>query len=401
MVLAVVLLAGGLLVLAVSADQLVIGASRLALTRGISPIVVGALVIGFGTSAPEMLISGLAAADGDADLGVGNIVGSNVANLSLVLGFCALVAALAAGSRYIRVDRSTLGREGVVAVAAAVLFWVLVQDGLRRWEGVVLVAAFVLSMAAILWRPAHVGRVVGEVAGPVPGRVVGEVAGPDRPISQPVELVRTVLGLAATVAGAQLAVEGAVDIAEELGLGTGFVGLSLVAFGTSLPELITGLQAARRGEADLLVGNILGSNTFNSLLVGALVAFLGPGPLDDGNLSGLAAWIMVGISVGAWLLMFRGGGLKRWWEGALLLAVYVVSLPFLVSDQPQETAQDALHEAPVPVVEPGSDAWAVPVIEAGSDVFAPVVEPDHEARAAMVGVEVVARPVLELQVASS
>ena len=223
------------MVLAVGADQLVIGASRLALARGISPIVIGALVIGFGTSAPEMLVSGLAAADGKADLGVGNIVGSNVANLSLVLGFAALVAALAAGGRRIRVARSTLWREGMVAVVAAVLFWVLIQDGFQRWEGVVLAVAFVLSMTAILRRPAHAGK------------VVGEVARRDKLISQPFELGRTVLGLTATVTGAQLAVEGAVDIAQEVGLGTGFVGLSLVAFGTSLPELITGVQAGPPG----------------------------------------------------------------------------------------------------------------------------------------------------------
>lgn len=307
--------------LAVGADQLVIGASRLAFARGISPIVIGALVIGFGTSAPEMLVSGLAAADGDVDLGVGNIIGSNVANLSLVLGVSALVAAVAVGGRFIRVANSTLWREGVVSIAAALLFWLLVQDGLERWEGFVLLAAFVLAMTAILWRPTHVDSAV-------------DLVSTKAPISQRNELFRTVLGLAATVVGAQLAVEGAVDIAHQVGLGSGFVGLSLVAFGTSLPELITGVQAARRGEADLLVGNILGSNTFNSLLVSAVVALVGSGPLVDGNLSGLAVWIMVGISVSAWLLMFRGDGLERWWEGAFLLAVYLVSLPFLISDDP-------------------------------------------------------------------
>ncbi len=348
MALAAVLLAGGLLVLAVGADQLVIGASRLAFARGISPIVIGALVIGFGTSAPEMLVSGLAAADGDVDLGVGNIVGSNVANLSLVLGISALVAALAVGGRYIRVANSTLWREGVVSIAAALLFWLLVQDGLERWEGVVLLAAFVLAMTAILWRPAHVAR-------------AADLVQTNRPINQSTELVRTVLGLAATVVGAQLAVEGAVDIAREVGLGSGFVGLSLVAFGTSLPELITGVQAARRGEADLLVGNLLGSNTFNSLLVSAVVALVGPGPLVDGNLSGLAVWIMVGISVSAWLLMFRGDGLERWWEGAFLLAVYLVSLPFLISDDPDEAEQGA-PSAPateVVVLAPDADGFGL------------------------------------------
>ena len=314
--------------LAVGADQLVIGASRLAFARGISPIVLGALVIGFGTSAPEMLVSGLAAADGNSDLGVGNIVGSNVANLSLVLGISALVGVLAVGGRYIRVANSTLWREGVVSVAAAGVFWVLVQDGFERWEGFVLLAAFAVAMTVILWRPAH------DVSTP-------NVVHADKPIIQRNELVRTILGLAATVVGAQMAVEGAVDIAHEVGLGSGFVGLSLVAFGTSLPELITGVQAARRGEADLLVGNILGSNTFNSLLVSAVVALAGPGPLVDANLSGLAVWIMMGISVAAWMFMFRGNGLERWWEGALLLAVYLVSLPFLVSDRDEEREHSA------------------------------------------------------------
>ena len=342
------------------ADQLVIGASRLAFARGISPIVIGALVIGFGTSAPEMLVSGLAAADGDVDLGVGNIVGSNVANLSLVLGVSALAAALAFGGRGIRVANSTLWREGVVSIAAALLFWLLVQDGLERWEGIVLLVAFALAMTAILRRSA-----------PVAG--AADVVPVDKPINQPSELMRTVLGLAATVVGAQLAVEGAVDIAHEVGLGSGFVGLSLVAFGTSLPELITGVQAARRGETDLLVGNILGSNTFNSLLVSAVVALVGPGPLIDGNLSSLAVWIMVGISVSAWLLMFLGEGLERWWEGAFLLAVYLVSLPFLISDSPDEAehgAQDApvleamAPSAPGPRGWPKRNALSNPVLEA-------------------------------------
>ena len=340
MALAVVLLVAGLIVLAFGADQLVIGASRLATARGISPIVIGALVIGFGTSAPEMLISGLAAAEGDSDLGVGNVVGSNVANLSLVLGIAALVAALSAGRRYIRVASSTLRREGVISIAAAVLFWVLIQGGFQRWEGIVLAVAFVLAMAAILKRPAADNSLY-------------EVPDDDTSISQRFELGRTAGGLVATVVGAQLAVEGATDIAHEAGLGTGFVGLSLVAFGTSLPELITGIQAARRGEADLLVGNVLGSNTFNSLLVGALVALLGPGPLVDPNLTGLAVWIMIGISVGAWLLMLWGNGLQRWWEGAMLLAVYLVSLPFLVSDH-EEAPQ---HAAPaVEAAQPGAAA---------------------------------------------
>ena len=344
--------------LAVGADQLVIGASRLAFSRGTSPIVIGALVIGFGTSAPEMLVSGLAAADGDVDLGVGNIIGSNVANLSLVLGASALVAAVAVGGRFIRVANSTLWREGVVSIAAALLFWLLVQDGLESWEGVILLAAFVLAMTAILRRPTRVASEVDLVRTEKPisqrSELVrtekpisqrSELVRTEKPISQRSELVRTVAGLAATVVGAQMAVEGAVDIAHQVGLGSGFVGLSLVAFGTSLPELITGVQAARRGEADLLVGNILGSNTFNSLLVSAVVALVGPGPLADGNLSGLAVWIMVGISVSAWLLMFQGGGLERWWEGAFLLAVYLASLPFLISDDP-DAAENGVPDIP-------------------------------------------------------
>jgi len=194
-----------------------------------------------------------------------------------------------------------------------------------------------------LWRPAYDAN-------------AADVIHTDKPINQSAELVRTVLGLGATVVGAQLAVTGAVDIAHEVGLGSGFVGLSLVAFGTSLPELITGVQAARRGEADLLVGNILGSNTFNSLLVSAVVALVGPGPLVDGNLSGLAVWIMVGISVSAWLLMFRGDGLERWWEGAFLLAVYLVSMPFLISDDPDESEHDVSSTPAVEVVvQPASD----------------------------------------------
>ena len=309
MVLALILLVVGIVILTFAADHFVEGAVSVADVFNISPVVVGALVIGFGTSLPEMLVSGVAAVQGDADLGVGNVLGSNVANLTLVLGIAALIAVIS-------IDTLTSRRELPLCVGSVLLFAVLVQDGFRRWEGVVLLVALV---ATLLWllRNAH-------------DHDLESPAQEHEPKGAMASGVRTVVGLTGTVGGAWLLVEGATSLADEVGLTGGFVGLTLVAIGTSLPEMVTAVVAARKGETDLIIGNLLGSNIFNSLAVGAVLGLLGPGPLEDNNLAGLATIIMISVVLIAAVFLYTGGRVVRWQAAALLL-IYLGTMPFTIS----------------------------------------------------------------------
>jgi cation:H+ antiporter len=310
LVLAVV---GGLVLLTFASDQFVAGAARLSVALKISAVVVGAVVIGFGTSAPEMLVSGIAAAQGSLDIAVGNIIGSNIANLSLVLGVAALIAPMAVAS-------GTLKREAPLSAAAVVVIALVVQGGISRLQGVLLLVALVVALGVIMWSARSGGD---EELGAEVEEMVGDVQ-----TKIGVEVVRTLLGLIGTVGGAQLLVWGAQGIAGEIGLSEGFVGLTLVAVGTSLPELVTSIQAARKGEHDLIAGNLLGSNLFNSLAVGGIAGVVGPGRLADPDIAGSGAIVMVALALGAWLFMGTGRTVHRW-EGGVLLGVYLVSVPLL------------------------------------------------------------------------
>ena len=308
MVLALVLLIAGIVILTIAADHFVEGAVALADVFNISPVVVGALVIGFGTSLPEMLVSGVAAVQGDADLGVGNVVGSNVANLSLVLGLAALIAVIS-------IDSITRRRELPLCVGSVLLFALLVQGGFRFWEGLVLVTALAATM---FWLLSHAHD------------HDEESPAQDHDGTPLASAVRTVLGLAGTVGGAWMLVEGGTTLADEVGLTGGFVGLTLVAIGTSLPEMVTAVVAARKGETDLIIGNLLGSNIFNSLAVGSVLGLLGPGPLEDDTLAGLATIIMIAVVLIAAVFLYTGGRVVRW-QAAALLAIYLASMPFTVT----------------------------------------------------------------------
>jgi cation:H+ antiporter len=338
----VILLAVGLVVLARAADLFVLGASRISVTMRVSPLVTGAVVVGFGTGLPELLVSGLAAAEDDLDIAVGNIVGSNLANLTLVLGVAGLMVQP-------RVTSGILRREAPLSLGAMVLFAVVVQNGLTRWEGVLLLAA----LAAALFVMLRVAQAPSADATPVTVPV-GAPAGPpevaDAELAHEVEdyvehgvehdldevrrapngpdIRRTLVGLAGTVLGAQLLVTAARSIADELDLSGGFVGVTLVAIGTSLPELVTGIQSARRNQTALLIGNVLGSNMFNSLAVGGVAALIGPASLDNTDLTTIATGLMVVIAFLTWAFLAVGRRLVRW-EAVAMLALYLATLPLL------------------------------------------------------------------------
>lgn len=309
--------AAGLVLLTLAADRFVAGAARLSLALRVSPVVIGAVVIGFGTSLPEVVVSLLAAVQGSLDIAVGNVIGSNVANLTLVLGIAALIAPIAVAS-------PTLRREAPLSTASVALFAVLLfwGRGLGNVEAGVLAVAIVFATWVLL-------RAARDPADVLSTETSEYLEGDDpEEVDRRREAVRTAVGLGGTLAGAQLVVWGARRIALDLGLGEGFVGFTVVAVGTSLPELVTSIQASRRREADLVVGNLLGSNIMNSLLVGGFSGVFGADVLADPALAGWPNLVMVAVSALAALLMLTSRRVARW-EGVVLLGAYLATLPLL------------------------------------------------------------------------
>lgn len=304
-VLATLAVVGGLAALIKGAVWLVVGASSLALRCGLTPLAVGLTVVAFGTSAPELLVSLVAVLTGRVDVAVGNVLGSNTSNILLILGSAALVRALPATRGALRIDLPV----GLVLTAVVIAGgW----DGrLARWEALLLLTLFAAFVVSVLHR-----------------RTADEVEVPARELS----LLRSVLwvcgGITALVLGAELLVRGAVFLAAAMGASEALIGLTLVAVGTSLPELATSLVAARRGETDIAVGNVLGSNVFNIGWVLALAYVVAPGPLSpvlsrqDAPVSALAA-----LALGA-VLALRGRVGR--WEGALFLLMYAAYVGYLI-----------------------------------------------------------------------
>ena len=303
---------GGLVLLVWSADRFVAGAAGLARTLGISTLVIGLTIVAFGTSAPEMLVSAMAAWQGNGGIAIGNAVGSNIANMALVIGATALVIPLG-------VHSNTLDREFplmlVVMVAALGLLW----DGmLSRIDGLLLLA----GMAALVAWTIHLAHTTGR-----DDPLVSEF---EEEIPEPMPLGRAwgllVVGLVLLLVSSRMLVWGAVGIAQALGVSDLVIGLTIIAVGTSLPELASSLMAARKGEDDIAVGNVVGSNLFNILAVLGIAGAVGPGPVDQA-----ALWrdfpLMIALAVVLYLLA-RGfsrtghGHINRW-EGGVLLAVFV------------------------------------------------------------------------------
>jgi cation:H+ antiporter len=303
----------GIALLTRAADEFVEGAANVANSLRVSPVVIGAVIVGFGTSAPELLVSGIAASDGNLDLGVGNVVGSNVANLTLVLGSAALIVPLI-------VAPSILAREAPLSLLAVLLFAFFTIDGMARWEGIVLLVCLVLALSWIIAG----GRVEESVDVSLDGG--GSTVG---------QFVRTVIGLLGTVLGAQLMVWGAMAIAEELNISGGLIGFTLVAVGTSLPELVTAVVAARKGETELILGNLLGSNLFNSLAVGGVIAIIGAGPIIDSKLASVGVIGMSLVAFSAWVFMVT---LKRVhkMEAVVLMAAWFGSVALMAGDTIEE-----------------------------------------------------------------
>lgn len=300
MLIDLILLVAGVLVLVAAADRMVLATAALARHWGISAVIVGALIIGFGSSLPEMLVSVLALDQPNGlDLAVGNAVGSNIANIALVLGVSVTFYPLRGQARIIK-------REGALMLAAMVLATAVLWDlSLSFAEALVLLAGLVIAALLILRWSVQEGATMDEESRN--GRSVRRL------------VVEAVLSLAAVIAGARAMVLGAEGIALELGLAEGVVGLTILALGTSLPELGTVLASARRGHTDLILGNVLGSNIFNALAVVGIVGTFGGGSLVTDFRADLV--VMVTVAAVAGWAAWTGNRLTRI-EGFLLALAY-------------------------------------------------------------------------------
>ncbi len=326
---------GGLVLLVAGGESLVRGASALAALLRISPLVIGLTVVAFGTSAPELAVSVQAVHAGSADLAVGNLVGSNIANVLLILGLSALIAPLTVSSQLIRFDVP-------LVIAASVLLLVLGLNGVvGTWDGVLLAG---LLGVYVLWSIKQ-GRAETEgTASERPG--AGSVAspgpsgGPSPRTSVARQIALVAVGLVLLGIGADWLVGGAVAIARLLGVQELLIGLSIVAVGTSLPEMVTSLVAVVRKEGDLAVGNVVGSNLFNILGVLGVTAILAPTgvPVSPAALA-LDIPVMIAAAAACLPIFFTGHRIARW-EGGLFFAYYLAYMAYLVLDSTGHAASE-------------------------------------------------------------
>ena len=308
----VIQLAAGFLLLFKGADWMVDGSSRVAQRLGVSVLVIGLTIVAFGTSAPEIVVSSFAAKRGDADLSLGNVLGSNVANIGLVLGACAVVLPTVLEAHF-------QPRELFWLFASLGLLWFCSRDlEITRVEGGLLLGLFAIYNVSVLLGPRE----------PV------DDASEAQSLTLP--MLRALMGMAAIGFGAKFVVDGAQGGAYRIGLPPSVIGLTVVAIGTSLPELAAGLGAAFKGEKDISLGNVIGSNVFNVLAVMGIVALiqpLAPASFDDegaGNLERAFRWaldedfwVVLGFSVMAVALPVLGGASYGRLKGAVLLLAYV------------------------------------------------------------------------------
>jgi cation:H+ antiporter len=321
MVVAILATLAGLAILAWSADKFVYAAAAVARYLGIAPLVIGMLVIGFGTSAPELVVAGFAAAGGNPELALGNAFGSNVANIGLILGVTALVSPVA-------VHRGVVRKELPVLLAVTALAYVLLVDRtLSSWNAVFLLIVLVLliTWSLVVARRSPDDQFATDV----------ESEAMAHGISRRAAWVWLVVGLAVLVLSSRLLVWGAVGIAERLGWPDLVIGLTVVAIGTSAPELAAALAAARKGEGDLVVGNIIGSNLFNTLGVVGLAGVIAPATVSPALLSRdlpvVAVFTVVVVLFALGRKNHRGGqGRINRVEGAVLLAAFIAYTAYLL-----------------------------------------------------------------------
>jgi len=327
---------GGLVALVVGADALVRGASKLALSLGLSSLVVGLTVVAFGTSAPELAVSVGAVMDGRTDIAVGNVVGSNIFNVLFILGVSALIVPLLVHAQVIR-------QEVPIMIGATVLLCVLILDGRLSMPEGALLFGLLLVYTVFIIRQSR--RETKAAQAEFDGEVRPAAAGAwDSHLG--VQILLIVVGLALLVVGARGIVTAAVAFAQALGVSELIIGLTIVAAGTSLPEVAASIAAAIKKERDIAIGNIVGSNIFNILCVLGLSAIVSGGAglaISDAVLN-FDAWVMLAVAVACLPVFFSGREIARW-EGGVFVAYYVAYVTFLILQAQQHAVLEAYSTA--------------------------------------------------------
>jgi len=320
----VLLFLAGLAGLILGADLLVRGASRLALSFGISPLVVGLTVVAFGTSAPEMAVSTGAVLSGSTDMALGNVVGSNIFNVLFVLGLSAVIAPLVVNVQLIR-------QEVPIMIGASLLVLVMALDSnISLIDGIVLFALLLAYTVFLVRQSRAQNQAVrdeyeAEVAAPATGRWAN---------SRVLQVALVLGGLTLLVVGSEALVNASVVFARALGLSELVIGLTIIAAGTSMPEVATSVLAAIKGERDIAVGNVVGSNVFNLLggvgLSGIVASAVGLGGLPvPASALNFDLWVMLAVALACLPVFLTGREIARW-EGAVFLAYYVAYASYLV-----------------------------------------------------------------------
>ncbi len=302
----------GLIVLVISADKFVTGAASIARKMGISPFLIGLTIVGLGTSAPEILVSAIASFQGNTGLAVGNALGSNIANIGLILGATAIISPLAFKSELLK-------RELPILMVVSVVCFLLALDGLSLFDGVLML---VMLLAFLLWliRSAKKEKNNPSKIDPLEQDFINEMP---EDVSESKARIFFVVGLIGLLASSKLLVWAAVNIAESFGVSDLVIGLTIVALGTSLPELAASISSVLKKEDDLAVGNVIGSNMYNLLAVYSLPGIIAPGPVAE---SVIYRDFPVMLAFTAVLFLFglaKSGRINRWAGGGLVLAYLI------------------------------------------------------------------------------
>ena len=318
----------GLVVLVIGADVMVRGASRLAVSFGVSPLVVGLTVVAFGTSAPEMAVSVGSALSGSPDLAIGNVVGSNIANILLILGISALITPLL-------VDEQIIRQKIPIMIGASALLVVMALDGnIGLVESIALFALVIIYTVFLVVQSRRASKAVqDEFETEIPTSTW------DRHWAVQVALIA--VGLVLLVVGAGWLVDAAVAFARAFGVSDLVIGLTVVAVGTSMPEIATSIVAAIRGQRDIAVGNVVGSNVFNLLAVlGAAGIASGAGLPVSEAARNFDLWVMLAVAFACLPIMISGREIARW-EGGVFLAYYAIYTAWLVLQAQQHESLPA------------------------------------------------------------
>jgi cation:H+ antiporter len=315
---AILLFVAGLTFLIIGAEALVRGASRLAAILGISPLVIGLTVVAFGTSSPELAVSLKSALSGQASIAVGNVIGSNIFNVLFILGLSALIVPLIVAQQLVRLDVPLM-----IALSVFVLTLSL-DESFSRGDGLTLVAGLVIYVGFLIYQSRRESVEVKK-------EYAGEFGIERDAKSNWIKNISLVLGgLVLLVLGSRWLVDSAVSFAQYLGVSELVVGLTIVAAGTSLPEVVTSIIAAIRGERDIAVGNVVGSNIFNIMGVLGFASIVAPTGIDvSAAVIGFDIPVMIGVALVCLPIFFTGGTISRQ-EGLLLLGYYVAYTLYLV-----------------------------------------------------------------------